>query len=101
MEREARENMYVAISLKNPSHLISKHTFTKLHFRELYGIIHMLTVRQYTVPVLVCRFANGYSVFTVKLAGALLSCSSLYVSPSSSSRMKVFPRMHEDKSKGA
>ncbi len=62
-----------------------------LHIVGIFGKIDVLTVRLYTFPILVCRIANGYSVLTVKLAGALPFCSSPYVSPSPLSPLGVFP----------
>ena len=61
-----------------------------LHIIGIFDKIRALTVRLYTFPILVCRIANGYSVYTVKLAGALPFCSSLYVSPSSLSLIDIF-----------
>ncbi len=52
-----------------------------LHIVEIFDKISMLTVRPCTFPVLVCRYANGYSAITVKLAGTLSSC--IHVSMSS------------------
>jgi hypothetical protein len=61
-----------------------------LHIVGIFDKIRVLTVRLYTFPVLVCRIANGYSVCTVKLAGALPFCNSLCVSPFSLSLMDIF-----------
>jgi hypothetical protein len=62
-----------------------------LHIVGIFDKIRVLTVRLYTFPVLVCRIANGYSVYTVKLAGALPFCNSLCVSPFSLSPCGYIP----------